>query len=64
MYVHTHTFKIPLETSSRLCFLDTAGPVTHWVKVRQTVGGTLPTQEELLWSVELQLEVQSKLGEG
>lgn len=34
---------------------------THWVKIRQAVGGALPAQEVLLWGVELQSNVQSKL---
>lgn len=35
--------------------------VTHRIKWRKTEGGALPAQEELLWSLELQLKVQSKL---
>lgn len=34
---------------------------THRVKFRHPVGGALPSQEELLWGVELQPDVQSKL---
>lgn len=37
--------------------------VTHRIKWRKTEGGALPAQEELLWSVELQSKVQSKLVE-
>ncbi len=34
---------------------------THRIKSRQAVGGALPPQEELLWGVKLQPNVQSKL---
>lgn len=34
---------------------------THRVKIRQTVGGALPTQEELLWGMKRQPNVHRKL---
>lgn len=53
MYSHTRRKKITVYNQYVDC--------THWVKIRQVVGGALPAQEVLLWGVELQPDVQSKL---
>ncbi len=58
MYSHTCRKKITQYTAILAVYCIDC---THWVKIRQVVGGALPAQEVLLWGVELQPDVQSKL---
>lgn len=62
---HTYIQRLQKLHIRILCRQNTTDlhPVTHRVKWRKTEGGGLPAQEELLWSVELQSKVQSKLVE-